>query len=109
MDLACPKYRGSTRRTAKLLMERGGNDAAIFLGAMLNLARSPEVFLPQFLKEGVLKWDEFGRMVLVLGGSTSMFRGVFSYDQVGRLDVLQITHVDGRPVVERDFSPRVVA
>jgi len=90
-------------------MERGGNDAAIFLGALWNVARFPDVFLALFAKEGMLKRDELGQLVLLLGGSASTFRGVFSYDQTGRLEVLQITHADGRPIVEQDFSPRIVA
>jgi hypothetical protein len=109
MDLACPKYHGDTRRTAKLLMERGGNDGAIFLGALYNIARSPEIFLPQFAMDGMLKWDEVGQFILVLGGSVRTFRGVFKYDRAGRLGVLQITHVDGRPIAEQDFGPRIVA
>jgi hypothetical protein len=109
MDLACPKYRDDTRRTAKLLMERGGNDAAIFLGALQNVARLPEVFLAHFVEEGVLECDALGQLVLMLGGLTSMFRAVLSYDRAGRLHVLQITHADGRPIAERDFLPRIGA
>jgi len=104
MTLREPYYPSGVRHTKDLLMQRGRDDGAVFLGALRNLAACPGRFLDSFAREEVLDSDELGRFVLVYG-KERIFRAVFAYDEFTQLIVQDITHADGRRIEPDDFPP----